>query len=219
MKWLDAEGKPLDPNWADSTLVKTMEDMQDLDAVATALAIVPVAEGGFQGPSVKVGGEKFEVIQVALPMFDSIADDLKDDVQRAVYLQRSPKERLLEMKVDQHLLAENMKEEKGPLKNKALKKALRGKLVSAYLQNWSGGKRKDMEDNGISREELLDGLVPTAGGASKGCKDPALKALEDFVKLHKTMEAARGKVVSRWLFFEGPCRESWSRELVAKKLV
>ena len=106
MKWRDAEGKPLEPNWADSTLAKTMEDMQDSDAVATALEVVPVAEGGFQGPSVKVGGGKFEVIQVALPMFDSIADDLKEDVERAVYLQRSPKERLLEMKVDQRMLAD-----------------------------------------------------------------------------------------------------------------
>ena len=79
--------------------------------------------------------------------------------------------------------------------------------------------RKDMEDNGVSREEMLDGLVPSVGAASKSCKDPALKALEDFVKLHKTMEDARGKVESRLLFFEGPCRGSWSRELVAKRFV
>ena len=222
MKWRDAEGKPLEPNWADSTLAKTMEDMQDSDAVATALEVVPVAEGGFQGPSVKVGGEKFEVIQVALPMFDSIADDLKEDVERAVYLQRSPKERLLEMKVDQRMLAEKIAEEKDKVKTKSLKKALRGRQVAAYLQNWSGGKRKDMEDNGVSREEMLDGLVPTAGAASKSCKDPALKALEDFIKLHKTMEVARGEELcqggSRWTgFAEGLGRGSLlKRDLFAK---
>ena len=87
MNWRDAEGKPFEPNWADSTLAKTMEDMQDFDAVATALEVVPTAEGGLQGPSVKVGGENSEAIQVSLPMFESIADDLEADVKRAVYLQ------------------------------------------------------------------------------------------------------------------------------------
>ena len=218
MKWRDAEGKPLEPNWGDSTLVKTMEDMLDNDAVATALEVVPVAEGGFQGPTVKVGGEKYDIIQVALPMFESIADDLKTDMERAVYLQRSVKERLLEMQVDERRLAEAMTERPNKVKDRALKKALRGRQVAAYLQNWSGAKRKEMEEHGVSREEMLEGLVPTAGLANKACKDPALKALEDFLKIHKTLEVAKGKVVSRWVFCGGPSKGPWSRELAAKKL-
>ena len=187
MKWRDAEGKPLEPNWGDSTLVKTMEDMQDNDAVATALEVVPVAEGGFQGPTVKVGGEKYDIIQMALPMFESIADDLKTDMERAVYLQRSVKERLLEMHVGERRLAEAMTERPDRLKDRSLKKALRGKQMAAYLEGWSGAKRKEMQEHGVSREEILEGLVPTAGAANKGCKDPVLKALEDFLKMHKTM--------------------------------
>ena len=54
--------------------------------------------------------------------------------------------------------------------------------------------------------------------ANKGCKDLALKALEDFLKMHKTMEVARGKVMSWWVFCEGPSKGPWSRELAAKKL-
>ena len=107
----------------------------------------------------------------------------------------------------------------GNVKTKALKKALRGRQVAAYLKTWTGGQRKDMEEHGLSREEMLEGLVPACGTAGKGCQDPAVKALEDFIKLHKTMEVARGKVLSRWLSFEEPCRESCSRELVAKRLV
>ena len=184
MKWRDAEGKPLEPNWSDSTLAKTMEDMQDFDAVATALEVVPSAEGEFQGPSVQVGGEKF----VALPMFESMAYDLKPDFERAVFLQRSPKERLLEMQVDQRLLAEKMAQNKTDMKNKALKKALRGRQVAAYLKKWTGSQRKDMEENGVSREELLDSLAPAAGG--KSCRDPGLMAVEDFMKLRKPFEVA-----------------------------
>ncbi len=75
-----------------------------------------------------------------------------------------------------------------------------------------------MEEPGVSREEVLEGLVPTAGAANKGCKDPALKALEDFLKMHKTMEVASGKVVSWWVFCEVPSKGPWSRELAAKKL-
>ena len=75
-----------------------------------------------------------------------------------------------------------------------------------------------MEEHGVSREEMLQGLVPTAGLANKACKDPALKSLEDFLKIHKTLEVARGKVVSRWVFCGGPSKGPWSRELAAKKL-
>ena len=197
MNWRDAEGKPLEPNWADSTLAKTMEDTQDFDAVATALEVGPTAEGGLQGPSVQVGGENFEAIQVSLPMFDSIADDLEQDVERAVYLQRSPKDRLLDMKVDERLLAEKIAEDKNILKKHSVKKALRGRQVSAYLKTWTSARRKDIEAHGIRREELLEGLVPAVGVGSK-CKDPAVKALEDFLKLHKHMEVARGRAGSGW---------------------
>jgi hypothetical protein len=197
MNWRDAEGKPLEPNWADSTLAKTMEDMQDFDAVATALEVVPTAEGWLQGPSVDVGGENFEAIQVSLPMFESIADDLEADVKRAVYLQRSPKDRLLDMKVDERLLAEKIGEEKKNLKNKSLKKALRGRQVAAYLKTWTSAKRKDIEAHGISREELLETLVPSVGVGSKW-KDPAVKALEDFLKLHKHTKVAGGRAGSGW---------------------
>ena len=197
MKWRDAEGKPLEPNWADSILPKTMEDVQDFDAVATALEVAPTAEGGFQGPSVKVGGENFEAIQVSLPMFGSIADDLQEDVERAVYLQRSPKDRLLDLKVDERLLAEKIAEDKRDWMDKSLKKAMRGRQVAAYLKTWSSAKRKDIEANGISREELLEGLVPAVGAASRR-KDPALKALEDFLKLHKHMQVAGGRAGSGW---------------------
>ena len=162
MKWCDKDGKPEEPNWNDSTLSKTMEDQQDCDAVASALEVGTTSSGELLGPSVTVGGNKYEVIQVALPFFDSITDNLKPDVGRAVYLQRSPKERLLDMKIDQKLVAEKLKVD-AKTKDEGLQKALRGRQVAAYLKNWSAKQRKEMEEHGVSREETLRGVVPATG--------------------------------------------------------
>ena len=43
----------------------------------------------------------------------------------------------------------------------------------------------------MSRQELLDQLVSAMGG--KACDDPGKKAVDDFMKLHLTMEAEKEK--------------------------
>ena len=186
MNWLDADGVPVEPDWATCTLAKSVEDMRDLDAVASVLEVVPVADGEFKGPSVQVGGQEFEIIQVALPMFDSIEEGLEKDVERAVYLQTSVKERLMRMKVDEQMKVES-KPDATNMKNKALSKALRGRQVAAYLKNWTAAQRKALDDDGMSRQELLDQLVPVVGG--NAVDDPGKKAVDDFMKTHKKMEA------------------------------
>jgi len=91
MKWLDADGVPVEPDWSSCTLAKTVEDMRDFDAVASALDVLPVGEDDLQGPSTKVGGAEFETIQVLLPLFGSVEDSMEQDVCRAAYLQLKPR--------------------------------------------------------------------------------------------------------------------------------
>ena len=190
MKWLDSNGTPLEPDWSTSTLAKSVEDIRDLDAVASALDIIPLAAGELKGPTVKVAGQEFEMIQVALPMFESIEEGLEQDVARAVYLQMSVKERLMRMKVDEALKVEK-KDDASAMKTRMLNKALRGRQVAAYLKSWTAEQRRTMEHDGVSRAELLDQLVPSVGG--KPCDDPGKKAVDDFMKMHKKMEAEHKK--------------------------
>jgi hypothetical protein len=74
MRWLDVTGKPVEPDWRECTLAKTMENMHDLDAVACLQDLVPDADGDLHGPSVKVGGQDFEVIQITLPSLRSLVN-------------------------------------------------------------------------------------------------------------------------------------------------
>ncbi len=73
------------------------------------------------------------------------------------------------------------------MKNKAVSKASRGRQVAAYLTKWTAAQMKTMEDDGMSRQELLDQLVLVVG--AEACDNPGKKAVDDFRKLHKKMEA------------------------------
>ena len=192
MQWRDEAGKPLEPRWSDSTLAKTMEDMSDLCAVATALEVVPAADDAeqLQGPKVKVGSQEYEDIQLVLPFFDSIEENMQGDMERAIYLQLSPKDRLMQMQVDAQVMEEQKKKEesKSKVKNKVLEKALRGRAVAAAMTKWTGEKRKEMQADGVSRNQLLEQLVPAAGKGSKKIGDPGVKAIAEFLKLHKKFE-------------------------------
>ncbi len=101
-------------------------------------------------------------------------------------LQLSVKERLTRVKADEQMKVES-KPDATNMKTKALSKALRGCQVAACLRTWPTAQRKAMEDDGMSRQELLDQLAPVVG--AKAFDDPGKTAADDFVKLHKKMEA------------------------------
>ena len=153
--------------------------------MASALEIVPVADGDIAGPKIHVGGQDFEVLQLSLPMFESMDPALEQDFERAAYLQIPVKERLMNMKVDAEMTILKHAEATD-VKSKALDKVLRARQVGEYLKKWTAQQRKAMTDDGVSRMELLDALVPSVG--SKVCDDPGKKAVKEFLKLHKTME-------------------------------
>ena len=96
----------------------------------------------------------------------------------------------MRMKVDEALKVEK-KDDASTMKTRMLNKALRGRQVAAYLKSWTAEQRRTMEHDGVSRAELLDQLVPSVGG--KPCDDPGKKAVDDFMKMHKKMEAEHKK--------------------------
>jgi hypothetical protein len=159
--------------------------MRDFDAVASALEVLPVGEDDLQGPSTKVGGAEFETIQVLLPLFGSVEHSMEQDLCRAAYSQVKPRERLMQLKIDDQTKM-YVKPDKRDLKNRALSKALRGRQIAAHLQKWIAAQRKLVQEDGVSREELLEQLVPLAG--AKVVHDPGAKASGDFMKLHKKLQ-------------------------------
>jgi DNA replicative helicase MCM subunit Mcm2 (Cdc46/Mcm family) len=56
------------------------------------------------------------------------------------------------------------------------------------LQKWTAAQRKLVQEDGVSREELLEQLVPLAG--AKVVHDPGVKVIDDFMKLHKKLQVS-----------------------------
>ncbi len=100
----------------------------------------------------EVGGDRFEVLQITLPEFDSIAEDTQEDVKRVACLQLPLKQRLLDMKVDEDLKLDQLVEDKNNIMKKVLTQAAQGRQVSAYLKTWRGSQRTAMERDGMSRD-------------------------------------------------------------------
>jgi hypothetical protein len=184
MKWLDADGVPLEPAWSDSTSTKVMEDQCDLEALVGSEDVKHLSHvDDLKGPEVAVGGSKYEMLQILLPEFGDVDAALESDFARAAYLQTSPVERLLQQKLDAELSSQKVEATK--VKSKSLEKAVRGKATTAFLKNWRKEQLGFMTKDGKSAEELFEELVPAAGVT---VDDPAKKVLKEFAALQKSLE-------------------------------
>ena len=186
--WLDSDGVPLEPNWAECSSAKTLEEQADLDAVQdfTQVKATGDAHDDLKGPDNDVAGVKYECLQICLPEFGELDDSLKTDVMRACHLQLNPKQRLLDQEISPLLTDQVVK---GPEKSKKKleEKVLKGKVRAAMLAKWRRGAEKAMTDDGRSRMELLDELVPVAKRVK--ADDHAQKAVAEFMKLQQAYEA------------------------------
>ncbi len=92
-------------------------------------------------------------------------------------------------KIDEQMKIES-KPDKTDMMNRALSEALRGRQAATYLKKKIAAQRTATENDGMSKQDL-DQPVPMFG--AKACDDPGKKAVEDFMKLRKKMEADQAR--------------------------
>ena len=186
--WIDSEGVPLEPDWSQCSSAKTLDEQADLDAVQSLSELK--ADGkekdDLKGPSNEVGGVKYESLQLCLPEFGEMDPSLQDDMQRACYLQLDPKQRALEFQVSE-LVTEQTEKFVEKCQKKHEEKVMKARARAVMLASWNKRSEKAMEDDGRSRLELIEELVPSV--KRKKVNDPAEKAVNEFMKLQKEYEA------------------------------
>ncbi len=178
MNWLDAGGRPLEPDWTQCDVAKDMQDHLDLAALP-APSEVTIKDGEWAGPRCTVGGKLYEEVQLDLGDYEEFKaeEGLKEGMRLAAFLQASPRDRLLDMETSA-LLAPQGEAKKED--SKVAKKGLKAKLHNVFLQKWRAKARKQLKDDGVSKMELLGTLVPQCGPSLAG--DPAKMAVKKWMK-------------------------------------
>jgi hypothetical protein len=176
--WLDKDGVPVEPNYSEGTVAKSLEDQCDMAAVAGPHEVT-VSGGEVHGPHCEVGGSKYEEVQVCFGDFAEFADGVEDDIVAASILQVCPKDRLLDMETSALITPQAM-ESGEKLKRKKSVKLINAKAQSAYLRQWRRKQRGRIEQDGMSRMELLQELVPAV--KTSKAQDPGHKAVQKWKK-------------------------------------
>jgi len=159
--WLDEQGVPVEPDYSQGTGAKSLEDQCDVAAVAGPHE-VSVKDGDVHGPRFEVGGSRYEEVQVCFGDFAEFTDNVEDDIVAAAILQVSPKGRLLDMETSA-LITPQIMQTAETLKRKKSLKIISAKAHSAYLRQWRRKQRVRVEQDGVSRLELLQELVLIQG--------------------------------------------------------
>jgi hypothetical protein len=179
-KWLDADGRPVEPDLSECSLAKTLESHRDNAALAGPGEIT-VKDGDLKGPTVRVGGCQYEEVQIALGEFEGFEDkELEADTSSASYLQLSAKERMLDMQTSALISPQAIVEESSKVEARIRNKVMNAKRQAAFMRAWRNKARKQVTADGFSRAELLQALVPAV--KTKPANDPSKKALKQWQK-------------------------------------
>ncbi len=183
MNWLDAEGRPLEPDWTQCEVAKGLEDHCDFAALP-APSEVTLQGGEWVGPRSTVGGTAYEEVQFDLGDFDEFKGEegLGEGFRHAAFLQASPRDRLLDMETSALIAPQGEVREA----SKAAGKELKARLQSAFLKKWRAKTRKQIADDGVSRLELLATLAPKCGRSLAA--DPAKLAVKKWMKTISKVE-------------------------------
>jgi len=178
-KWVNGEGEPVAPDWSKSSQGKSMEDQCDLAALANPDEVKLINDDEWKGPANVVDGHRYEETQVMLGVFEDVEPAISEDVSRAAFLQMTPKKRLLDMEVSALLTPQKVSQDPTTVKKRAAEKK-NAIAAKAYLSRWRAQSRKQIANDGISRLELMEQLVPVAGTKAKD--NPAKQAVKAFME-------------------------------------